>query len=141
VNFQAAFSHQFADQPAFENGFADLRIRVEHIAFGFDHQAAMGAEIFRDGLRDLIIAQVHVRAALPAHGGFRRGGHLQFRAALETPDQPLLNRRLLKFGRGAQRYLDAEMPAAMLADRRVSAARLPLYVAAPGARDRDAVWL
>src|ERR1043166_7611778 len=140
MDFETAFGHQLANQPAFEDSFPHVRIGVEHVTFGFDHQPAMGPEILRNRLGDLIIVQVHVGAALAAHCGFSGDCYSQLGAALETPNQLLFNLRLLRFGGGAECLLNAEILLALLTDRRVSPARFPLYVTALGARDRDRVW-
>jgi hypothetical protein len=86
----------------------------------------MGAEVLGNRLKNLVIAQIHVTAAFFAHCRFRRGGHLQFRAALKTGNELLLDDGLLRLGSGLNRLLNAEMLTAFFANSRVSASRFRL---------------
>lgn len=79
-------------------------------------------------------------AASFAHGGFRRGGDFQFRAALETADLPKFDGRLGRFwdlGSFRRLFFETEVGAAFFADSRVAAARFLLLMTALGASRRN----
>src|SRR6266481_8986875 len=76
-------------------------------------------------------------AATLAHCGFGGQGDVQFCPALKTEDASLLNDRLWRSAGGGNGFLKAEVLAALLADRRVSTARLRLCVPALRANNRN----
>jgi len=115
IDGQGTFGHQFAVEFSPNDGLTRNGLGVEHIAFFFDLEPALGLEIFGDGVGNLIVVQVHVTAAPFAHGGTGVGGDVQFGAAFEAGDTPEIQRAFGDFSRRLERLLNMEMPAALFA--------------------------
>src|ERR1044071_505395 len=133
------FGHQFAQELATDDGVADDRLGVEDITFEFDDKFALGFEVAGDGIGDVVAAQVDVAAAAFAHGGLGIERHLQFGAAFETGEFSDLLGPLRGAGGGPEDILDADVLAALLADRGDGGSRLRLLVPAAGADDQDLI--
>ena len=56
VDFERATGHEIADEAALDDRVAHHGFGVQDKALFLDDQAAMRAEILRNGLRDLIVA-------------------------------------------------------------------------------------
>jgi hypothetical protein len=135
MDLEGALDSKFTDKPASDDRVGDAGVGVEEVTFFFDDESAKSAKVFRDGVGDLVIAQVHVAAALFAHGGGSRDGNLQVGTALEATDVFLLDVRFLQLGSGRLDVVEPEVGAAFLADGRVGARGLLLFVPAFGAGD------
>src|SRR5581483_5816972 len=98
---------------------------------GFKREGALRLEVFRNGVGDVIILEIDVRAASFAHRRLRAGRHLQFGAAIETSDS-LPFRLALRFAFGsffdrfAGGFLDVEVTAALTAKSGKTRTRLRL---------------
>ena len=139
INGQGAFYGEFAVEFAFDDSVANDAFRVEDPTLEFDHKCALGLEVFGQGRGDGVIVQVHIGAALLAHGGFGPDGHGQFGAAFETGDELLFRSPVRGFRRGFEDFLDAKVLAATFTNCGKRFAGFRLLVAAMWACQQDLV--
>ena len=156
---------ELAEELALEDGFTRDGVGVEQAACLLQDDPALGAEVFRERVGDVVILQIHMSAATLAHGGLRRGRNLQFHTALEADDSlhaaPQFRRgggagRLSRAGYflkntrtcagqlrsgcgrgGTSRLIQAEVLAALLANSGVGRRGFALGVPATRARHRS----
>src|SRR4051794_31044784 len=86
IDFQRAARGNFPDESSLDNRLPNQRICVKYITLLLEHQPPISAEIYKNRLYDLIIAQIHMAAAPLAHRRFRGQRYFKFRVALETAD-------------------------------------------------------
>lgn len=134
VDGECAFGPDLTDESSLDGSFAGENLGVEDVALWFNDEDTFGAEVFRNCVGDVVIAQIDVRAALFAHRRFCGDRDFEFGAAIEAGDAFLFRAGFFFLRLRMQRLLDIKMPAAFLAHRGDSGGRNSLRVPAVRAR-------